>query len=374
MQFGKIIAHSREKSQLIKSVRDNRISHAQMLVAPEGSGNLPMAVAYAQYILCTNKQPDDSCGACASCRQVSKLAHPDLHFSFPYELNTAKHHNSSIYIQNFVSLMQEMPYMRYADWVEKMGWIKKKLQIGKDESDYILQRLSLKAFGGGYKILVMWMPEKMNDSAANALLKLIEEPAPRTLLLLVCHNSETILPTILSRTQVTRFSPLDTAEVTRGLTSLYNIEESTAQSAAKLCDGDLAYALELARQGHTAGSDFQEFSGWMRLCFKKDIAAAVDWVEAFGKTEREVQKKFVLYGIHIFRECLVGKYTPENFGRLQGAEKVFAGNFAPFINGANAVELTNEFNTAYFHLDRNANAKILFLDLSFKVMKLLHTR
>jgi len=375
MQFKNIIAHEAEKKHLIHTVQENRISHAQMFLGPSGSGTVPMAIAYAQYILCQNKQDNDSCGACASCAKIQKHNHPDLHFSFPIHLSKEKH----VYISDNVlgvwrEILDENPYFGIEDWNLKLGNENKQGVIGKEESQKIISKLSLKSFEGGYKILIMWLPELMNGQASNKLLKFIEEPPHKTVFLLVAEDQEQIIATIRSRTQIVKLPRLKEKAIASYLETEKEISANDSVIIAHLAEGDVGKAIHLITEQTEANFNFENFVNWMRLCYQRNIAKSIDWVDLIAASGRENQKSFLKFCLNMFRQCIIGHYTGSELVVLTDEQNAFLSKFSPFINSKNIVGLTEAFNEAYYHIERNANAKILFLDLSIKTFSLLQKK
>jgi len=375
MQFKNIIAHEAEKKHLIHTVQENRISHAQMFLGPSGSGTVPMAIAYAQYILCQNKQENDSCGACASCAKIQKHNHPDLHFSFPIHLSKEKH----VYISDNVlgvwrEILDENPYFGIEDWNLKLGNENKQGVIGKEESQKIISKLSLKSFEGGYKILIMWLPELMNGQASNKLLKFIEEPPHKTVFLLVAEDQEQIIATIRSRTQIVKLPRLKEKAIASYLETEKEISANDSVIIAHLAEGDVGKAIHLITEQTEANFNFENFVNWMRLCYQRNIAKSIDWVDLIAVVGRENQKSFLKFCLNMFRQCIVGHYAGNELVVLTDEQNTFLSKFSPFINSKNIVGLTEAFNEAYYHIERNASAKILFLDLSLKTFSLLQKK
>jgi DNA polymerase III subunit delta' len=365
MLFGDIIGQRDVKARLTQSVSENRISHALLLAGPPGSGSLPLAIAYARYICCTSRSEHDSCGHCSSCIKFSKLAHPDLHFSFPVVTRkSGEKPRSTDFLPEWRQALQANPYLTINQWLILLDAENKQGNIPVEECHDIIKKLSLKSYESGYKILIMWMPE---------YLEIIEEPPPSTLFILVAENPEQLLPTITSRTQLIRVHRIPDEEMKKALMEKAGLDEQKASGIVHIADGNYSEALALAE---SEGEDkiFSEvYLEWMRLCYAypKMTARILEWVEEFAKAGREKQKAFLVYGMHIARECMILNYADASLGRLYGKELESYRKFAPFINRYNAEDLAEELNKAHYHLERNANAKILFMDLSFKIHSLL---
>lgn len=376
MQFKDIIGHQEVKNHLIDSVKNNRVSHAQLFLGEEGSGNLPLAIAYAQYISCENKTDHDSCGSCPSCIKFGKLIHPDLHFVFPVAATKAVPKNpvSARFGNEWRELvLDKKGYITLAHLQEKLETENKQLLIPKDESVEILKTLSLKTYESEYKIMIIWFPEKFNNTSANKLLKIIEEPPAKTLFILVAHDAEQIIATILSRTQLVKVGRIGEEVLQQELMQRFGLDEQLAHHAAHLSDGNFIKAKKILERNEVEESFHDLFVDWMRSAFKADVPGLIDWTENMARTSfgREKQKQFLKYSLHLFRECLIQNYAQDNLNRMAENEAQFLQKFAPYIHGANCMESIELFNDAIYHIERNANPKVLFLDVSLKLTKLL---
>jgi DNA polymerase-3 subunit delta' len=378
MQFKDIIGHENVKTRLIKSVNNGRISHAQLFLGPEGCGNLPMAIAYAQYISCQNKTANDSCGACESCIKFQKLIHPDLHFVFPVasSAEVKVKPTSTQYISKWREAVLNEPYLSLANWQNKIETGNKQLLISKNESESILKVLSLKTYESEYKTMIIWYPERFNIASGNKLLKIIEEPPSKTLFILVAQDSEQIISTILSRTQLVKVGRIKEDVLQIELEKKYNLESSVANKIAHQSDGNLISAQKLIEHSSTEEEFHELFKVWMRSAFKGNVAGLIEWSESMASTSfgREKQKQFLKYALHLFRESLIKNYGDPEMERTASNELNFLSKFAPYIHGANCIEIIEVFNDASYHIERNANPKILFLDISLKLTKLLRAK
>ncbi len=370
MLFKEVIGQDSIKENLIQTVLNDRISHAQLFHGKLGAGTFALALAYAQFIFCHNKQETDSCGTCPSCLKIKNLSHPDLHFSFPVQLE-AKKKTSDSFVQEWREMVIENPYSSEQNWYRKNGNENKKGLIGVDESAEISKKISLKAYEGGYKISILWLAENMNAAAANKLLKLIEEPPNNTLIFLCVENLESILPTILSRTQVIKLASLSDLIIAKNLEEKHNLDSQRAIEIASYVNGDYSVALNELTLGDEGNFFFENFVSWMRLCFKKDVAGAVKFVAEIQKMGKEKQKAFLLFVLSIFQKSLVGNFVGMESVKTSESQKAFIKNFMPYIHERNIGHLHEIMSEAHYHIDRNANAKILFLDLSFNLFKLI---
>ena len=367
MQFKEIVGQDAVKQRLINTVNENRVSHAQLFLGPEGSGSLALAVAYAQYLSCEDKQADDSCGVCSSCRKYQKLMHPDLHFSYPF---FAKHKDDTAltFIEQWREAFLTYPYLNLDIWREYLEAENKQANINIAECHQIIKKLSLKPFESTYKVLILWLPEYL-DKEGNALLKIIEEPQPNTLFLLVAQNQDQILNTILSRTQLVKIPALDSGEVREYLIAQHNQTEDAAAEIAYLSNGNLTEALAMLQQENKGYHKL--FVDWLRLCFANKGQEVIGFVDGLAKMGRENQKNFLRYGISFIRECCLLMGGAGNLVHLPAAELETAQKMTNVMDLSQAQAIAAELEKAHFHVERNANPKILFLDVSLQIIKTL---
>lgn len=343
-----------------------------MLVGPEGSGKLPLALAFAQFLLCDEPSPKDACGLCPACQKVLAFTHPDLHFVYPVVISKANHISSSDDArEQWVELVKQQPYFNLDGWLEKLDSEGKNPIIGVEESRQIMKKLSLKSFSDKYKIMIIWLPERMNAQAANKMLKLLEEPPEKTIFLLLCDNTEQILPTILSRTQIISVPPIQIDKIERYLSKYHGVSKDVAESIAALSQGNVVEAINTVQGDQDYQLYFQLFKKLMRAAYTANPIELMDVSDEVAGLNREKQKNFLKYGLHIFRESIMMNYLKGELMNLKNEEYEFLQKFARFINNQNISQLTEEFNTAFYHIDRNANAKILFSDLVIKLTKLI---
>jgi DNA polymerase-3 subunit delta' len=371
MLFKEIIGQELVKEQLIRSVKEGRISHAQLFLGPEGAGGLAMATAYAQYITCSQKQEFDSCGTCPSCIKHNKLVHPDLHFSYPVSLSKEVRTSSDV-SGAWRNAFLDNPYMSLFQWFELLNAENKQAIIGTDESQEILRKLSLTTYEAAYKIMIIWQAEKMNPAAANKLLKILEEPPEKTLFLLVCEAEDQLLGTIISRTQLIKINKIADSDIATALVMRNGIKEIDAEKMAYLADGNYTKALLLINENENSAYNLAAFQKLMRYSLRFDSKAVLSWIDEIAAAGRERQKNFLNYSLHILRESLITNYGTSELIKLATDEKTFVEKFSPFIHTANLELFMEELNKAHYHLERNANAKILFMDLAFKFNELLN--
>lgn len=382
MQFSKILGLHHIKSYLTTSADRGRIPHAQLFVGASGSGTLPMAIAYAQYILCANQHGENTGGKQACNIKFDHLAHPDLHFAYPVATNdkVKKHPTSDTFAEEWRSFITETPYGNIFDWFISLGIENKQGQIGVDEAQDIVKKLSLKSYEGGYKVMLIWMADKMNTSASNKLLKLIEEPPEKTIFLLITEEEEQIIQTIRSRCQVLHFPPLGEEVIHKELVAHHNLSDTEALKIAHQANGNFNNALHLIH--HDGGEEQFEtwFIQWVRTAFKAKgnksaINELITWSESIAGTGRETQKRFLSYCIDFFRQAMLLNYKAESLVFLEPKTSGFQlEKFAPFIHDNNIIDITEELQNAIYHIERNGNSKIVLTDLSIKLTRLLHKK
>lgn len=348
-------------------IQSERVPHAQLLVGKDGYGSLPLALAFAnELLLAASNDPESTKLKC------DRLVHPDIHFVFPVNRNDeVKDHPTS---KKFVHLWREEvlknPYLSYQNWLDRIDIGNRQAMINVDESREIVNELSLKPYESEFKVLVMWHAEQMNVSAANKLLKIIEEPPRKTIFILTAESTENMLPTVLSRTQISRLGPLKQEEISEALIKNEGIEAQLAEEVAHLGEGDYRRALDTLSQDEFRENLTEHFKHWMRSCFKRDVAGLIEFSDASSRMNREAQKSLLIFGLRIFRESLALNYSGEK-ALYTGADLLrWIRNFAPFVNHKTCLYFQKEFDEALHHLERNANPRILFLDLSIKCMQL----
>jgi DNA polymerase-3 subunit delta' len=372
MLFKDIIGQHAIKNQLIQTARENRIPHAQLFTGPEGSGKLPLAIAYAQYINCENKQEKDACGECPSCRKVQQLAHPDLHFSFPVKrASETKPETSDNYISTWRGAVMENPYLGPREWYKKLDLENKQGIIPASESNSIIHKLNFKSYEADYKILIMWLPERMHQSTANKLLKMIEEPPPATVFLLVSENPDLLLPTILSRTQKIRVPSIDDEHMLAAIQHEHNLDEDRAREVVHLSRGNYLNALHFIETDQESKDHFDRFVSLMRMAYIKDVVGLLNWTEELAPVGRENLKSFLFYAARMIRENFMMNLHLDQIVYLTEEEKNFSSRFSQFIHTGNARRIYNEFNRAYRDIQMNAHAKTILMDLSVQLIKLL---
>ena len=378
MLFADVIGHEDLKKRLIQSVKDSRVSHAQLFLGPEGCGKMPLALAYAQYINCTNRSETDSCGVCPSCKKYMSLTHPDLHFVFPTATNKEVKQNpeSDLFIIDWREYLADCQgYTDLSDWYNKLDIENKQGIINVRDAATIMRKLSFKAYESEYKIAIIWMAEKLNTQSANKLLKLIEEPPEKTLFILIAEHQEELLTTIRSRCVMVKVPKLELNETQNALVQRVGCTEQEAYDAAALSNGNWILAQRYAKDQEDEKLYANTFQKWMRYCFKGAVPELIDFVANDIKPlGREKLKEFLEYGLNIFHNSLLFNNNMPDEVMLPSDEKNFTKNFAPFINMRNVAQICELFEESINQIERNANASIVFLDDSFKMSKLLRVK
>ena len=373
MLFSQVIGQRKLKEKLITSVKNGRIPHAQLFFGPQGSGSLALAIAYAQFIVCDSRKEMDSCGECPNCQKISKLSHPDLHFSFP--VNTTNKIPKDQVSDNFISEWREFvktePYFNINQWYEFIGIENKQGLINKKESEEIIKKLRFKPFESEYKFMIIWLPEKMNASAANVLLKLIEEPPSKTIFLLVSDQPEHLLSTISSRIQPVKLDRIDEESFSYALEENYSLPKEELSDIIRLSGGNYIKAKEIILASEENIFYLEKFVQIMRLCYSRSFLEINSWVEEMAATGREKLKNFLHYSLQLIRENFILNLKNSELSYLTKGEHIFSKKFHPFINGDNVIKINDELNRAYSDIERNGYAKIVLFDLTLHFMKLI---
>lgn len=372
MFFRDIIGQEEIKQRLIQNVQENKIAHAQLFCGGEGVGKLPLAIAYARYISCLNPSNEDACGKCPNCIKFNHLAHPDLHFIFPVvKKKNTKDVVSDDYIAEWRELIAKTPYFNLHTWLEEMGAENQQAQIYVKESNEIIRKLNLKSSQGGYKIIIIWLPEKMNQECSNKLLKLLEEPAEQTVFLLVSEEPDMLLTTIQSRTQRINIKGIEEKDLKVALMNIHGLQEQDATDIAHRSEGNFLKAIESISLNEENKLFFDLFVALMRLSYQRKIKEMKVWSENVAAMGRERQKHFLSYCQRMIRENFIYNFHNRSITYLGSEEEAFSTRFAPFINERNVMEIMSELNEAQRHIEQNVNAKMVFFDFSLKMIVLL---
>ena len=376
MLFNQIIGQDHIKKHLQVSAEQGRIPHAQLFIGKEGCGTLPMALAYAQFLLSHfSDNPEISAIKC------EKLQHPDLHFAFPVTTTeTVKSHPvSDLFLDDWRQFISTQSYGSLFNWLQHIGVENKQGLINVEEAEEIVKKLQLKSYEGGFKVMIIWMAEKMNAAASNKLLKLIEEPPQKTVFILVTEDEEQLLNTITSRCQALHFPLLSEQDIANSLVVNYQLTENEASKIAHQSEGNYNKALELLNND---ASDlvFEEwFVAWVRTAFraKGNVAVVqqlIAWSDTISKTGRETQKRFLEYCLQFFRQALLFNYKSEQLVFIETKTDFTLSKFAPFVHSSNILDIEKEISDAMYHIERNGNPKIILLDLSIKLTRFLHIK
>ena len=373
MQYNQVIGQEEVKARLRQELMSGRVPHARLFRGPEGCGTLPMALAYASALLCKNPIDGEACGACTSCRMVAAWAHPDLHFVFPVFKRKGQSGDavSDQYLKEWREQLNDGLYFDRLAWLARIGVENQQAQIGVGESEQILRKLSMVASQGGRKVMVIWLPELMNLSAANKLLKILEEPPTYTVFLLVADHSEKMLATILSRTQITDFRKLTQQELESVLQTRHGLQAADAVAVAHMSEGSYVKALRQIHVGETEALFFEKFVQLMRLAYMRKIKDMFQWAEEISSWGRERQKSFLEYCQRLVRENFISNFHRAELNYMNKDEAAFSVNFGRFVNERNVIGIMDEIAHAQGDIEQNVNAKMVFFDFSLKMIVLL---
>lgn len=371
MQFKDVVGLDHIKKHLIHAAQINKVPHAQLFLNRPGTGGLPLALAYTQYLVCQNPQYNDSCGVCPACVKASKMIHPDIHFTYPVikKDGTTRPPLSEDFAKEWRTQMIQNPYISEYEWLQSINDDNKQGNITRDEASHIISKLNFKAFEGGYKIQIIWMAENLAETG-NTLLKLIEEPPGNTVIILIAENQEAILPTIISRTQIVKIPNLLDEDITRYLQASYELDDESAQEFAYIANGNYRKAQQLAT-GELEGFG-EDLKNWMVYCMRGPSIDLLKWTETRHTKGREYLKKFFDYTVHIFRETIASKYT-ENIlvPHVSKHEMPVVQALKKYIDHDNLYDLIPKIEETAYHIERNSNAKISLLHLSIEMRKIL---
>ena len=369
MQFSDIIGQQDVKKHLAEMISQNRLSHALLFAGKEGSGALPVAIAFAQYIMCESPSESDSCGVCNSCKKASDLVHPDIHFSYPViPKKPGDKPVSTDYITEWREFIAQLPYGNVYDWLQFIGAENKQGNITAQECNEIIHKLSLKSFESEFKILVMWMPEYL-EKEGNKLLKLIEEPPPNTIFILVAENESMILPTIVSRTQLVRLPPVGTDAIELQLVLKSKITKEQARQIALVSGGNYRESLQILQH---AGEDWQSLlRDWLNAIMKSGPVAQVKWIEEMSKTGREKQKQFLRYFNHLLGQAIKIQIMQDVELTIPDPEKDFALRLNKMAGIEQQQAMIEEIDKASYYIERNAHAKMLFHALTIRLYHII---
>lgn len=381
MLFSDIVGHEQIKEHLRDTVRSGRVSHALLITGAVGVGALPMALAYAQYLNCRNRGEHDSCGVCPECYRMQRMEHPDVHYIYP--VNNSKEAQSTGRADekprsdHFLHVWRRVTpstggYITEQQWYEALGIDNQQGIINKSDANELLRKMSFKAFEGGYKIVILWLPERLHESAANTLLKLVEEPPERTIFLLASSEPDKIIATIRSRTQIVALGAVPDEQIAQALTQRRDMDPEAARHIAHLAQGSWGRALELAGSDASSNSDHQErFIALMRLCYGRKYLDLFGWAEEIAATGRESQKEFCAAALNILRECYFTGIGLESLSYMEPVRATFCRNFAPYVSDITIESFVEEFELLISQIARNGNPKILFTHFAMSISKII---
>ena len=374
MLFRDIPSNARAKQQLLKAIHNDRLSHAHLFLGNDGSSNLAMAWAFAQYLICAQPTEKDSCGQCSSCLKSNKLSHPDLHWVFPVITGRGTNPTSDMFMADWREFLEKNSFPSEEDWYSHLGTTNKQGFISVNEANELSRKTILKPYEGSYRVVIIWHSEKMHVATANKLLKLLEEPPQKTIFILLTSQSENLLATIVSRLQRVNIEPTDELTLSTFLQDKYNVEKSRADEIAKQSEGIIGKSIHFLVGNDLLKQNTQEFQNWMRMCYIAKVVNLASWVDVASSWGREQQKGFLSYALHMVRESLIQNFGHHYIKKVRQEEAVFTEKFAPFIHQNNAVEIIEELERAYQHIARNGSAKIIFMDLTLKMIVLLRVK
>lgn len=372
MRFSSIPGLTATKKLLINAVKNNHTPHAQLFVGTDGALNLPLALAFSTFLHCTNRGDDDACGVCPACSKNLKYIHPDTHFVFPVSnLKNDKDEDrfKAEMTKSWRSFLLEQPFGNLADWSLHYGGEDKQSLISRDEGREIIKSLTLKPFESACKVMIIWQPECMHTSAANGILKILEEPSAHTYFILVTNASDKLLPTIVSRSQIISIPLLEDEAVEQALVDK-GVELTKAKRIAQLAEGKLNLAFRLLESPEDDNAE--RFIEWMRACFKKSYATLTTLADSYHALDKLAQQNLMAYGMNVLRETLLTISGAKKINRLQGDELKFVSDFSKVMNVEKIDKSFNFMNEASMNLERNGSAKMIFLDLSLKLSKTIN--
>lgn len=368
MQFQQIIGQEGIKKSLTRYVREGRVPHAMLFCGKTGVGKLPTAMAFAQYICCENRQKNDSCGKCPSCIQAASHNHPDIHFTYPIVKSSSHIEVCKDLLPSWEEMQNKKNYFSMKDWLSLINAENKIAQIYSKESDEILRKLSYKSYTSEYKVMIIWLAEKMNEACANKLLKLLEEPPEKTIFILTTEHADHLLTTINSRTQKIQFAPIEATSIKNQLLQEFDVEEAEALNIARISKGSYIDAQEIAQKDVVYQKNFELYRNLLGLAYQRKIRLVKSFAEEMATNGREQAKIFLEYAQRITRECFITKLKHNNLNYMLDYEQDFAKKFSRFVHEQNVEDLSLYFSNAARDIERNINVKIVFFDLGLKLM------
>ena len=378
MKFQEVIGQGEAKQRLVKLVEEGRVPHAMLFTGPKGCGKMAMAMAFASYLLCANRHDGDSCGTCPQCIMLRKWAHPDLHFTYPVikQSGTTSDYKpvSDDFSKEWHDLLADGPYFTIEQWLLAMGTTTQQAIMTVKEADAISHKLSLRSSQGGYKVSLIWLPERMREDTANKLLKMIEEPPSQTVFILVSENPAALLETIRSRTQLFGMHRIAIEDIELALVQKRGIDEEPAKKLARFAEGSWLKALDALDAESESREFLTDFISLNRLSFSRDVKGLAKWSQDVTKYGREKQKRMLAFFLRMTRESFMYNFHIPQLTYLTTQEENFVKKFAPFMNENNVMEMAEVFSEAIRDIGQNANARIVFFDVALQSTKLIRNK
>ena len=378
MKFQEVIGQGEAKQRLVKLVEEGRVPHAMLFTGPKGCGKMAMAMAFASYLLCANRHDGDSCGTCPQCIMLRKWAHPDLHFTYPVikQSGTTSDYKpvSDDFSKEWHDLLADGPYFTIEQWLLAMGTTTQQAIMTVKEADAISHKLSLRSSQGGYKVSLIWLPERMREDTANKLLKMIEEPPSQTVFILVSENPAALLETIRSRTQLFGMHRIAIEDIELALVQKRGIDEEPAKKLARFAEGSWLKALDALDAESENREVLTDFISLNRLSFSRDVKGLAKWSQDVTKYGREKQKRMLAFFLRMTRESFMYNFHIPQLTYLTTQEENFVKKFAPFMNENNVMEMAEVFSEAIRDIGQNANARIVFFDVALQSTKLIRNK